>query len=126
MPKLPDGHYPLGAPLDRTDVGAMQVAFHVMRPERFAVLDFGTRLNWFFLTPDKAREMSTTIRDEITQAFGDVPFDVSTLMITVTAIRAQGIIEVLLPQVCNTLGGNPELWLCLAHRIDEERRKLLN
>jgi len=119
----PEGRYPLGTPFDRSDVGAMKVAFHIMKEHRFAVLEFGTRLNWFFLTLEKARTLSEAVRSAITNAFGLVPFDVSTLPLTVTANR--GVVEIVMPQICSELGGNPEMWLALAHRIDDERRKLL-
>lgn len=118
----PTGTYPLGAPLERSDKGHMETAFSIV-PPRHAKLEFGTYLDWFFLTPSVARTLTKTLRDTLTAAYGRVhPGDAR--MFVVTCNTERGVVMVDLPKLTSHIVAVAETWIALVDRIDEERRKL--
>ena len=120
----PDGRYPLGAPYDFSDQGHMNVSFEIKHEQRQAVLTFGTLLDWFILTPPIADTFVEAVRREITDTFGEVPYDVAKMRLPVRADRKRGVVEVRLPMVAGHLVGDPEFWLALTERIATARKRL--
>jgi hypothetical protein len=117
----PDGKFTFGKPINPHDRGGLYAGFRVMviGGKPYGVMKFGTPVSWLAGTPDKMQEWAAHVRREITKAFGNLPYDKSTLPIKVTANANDGIIELKLPEIAGTLAANPEMWLALADVIDE-------
>ena len=122
----PDGRFPYGRPVNALDQGGLYTGFRVIKEMRLGVMEFGTAVSWLAGSPDEMQELAATMRRAITEAFGDLSYDKSTLPIKVTAnankVTAsanKGIIELKLPQTAGILAANPEMWLALAEVIDE-------
>ena len=122
-PKLgPTGKYPLGKRLEPSDRGHMDTAFSIV-PPRHAKLEFGTRLDWFFLTPTTARVLTKTMRETLTRAYGPVE-SARTLPFMVYCNMERGVVMVDLPLLTPTITTTAEVWLALINRIEQECRKL--
>lgn len=118
----PTGNYPLGKPLEPSDQGHIDNVFSIV-PPRHGKLEFGTYLDWFFLTPPGARALTTTIRDELTAAYGRIRSE-TRLPIRVTADWERRVVMVDLPIVATELVATAEMWLGLMDQIDEACRRL--
>ena len=123
MPRIgPTGRYPLGKPLERSDKGHMDIAFSVV-PPRHGKLEFGTYLDWFFLTPPVALTLTTAIRTTLAEAYGAIQPEES-LPFRVSCETERGVVMVewrrTTPQIVETA----EVWIALMDRIDHERRRL--
>lgn len=119
----PTGHYPLGEPLEPTDHGNIDIVF-VIVPPCHAKMQFGTYLDWFFLTPQTGRTVVRAIRETIAEAYGgveaaeDPPF-------TVSFNWERGVVMVDLPHTTHELVATAEEWLALMNSIEAELRNLM-
>ena len=118
----PTGHYPLGEPLEPSDQGHMEIAFSIVPPHH-AKMEFGTYLDWFFLTPPVAHRLTTTLRKTLTSAYGRVRPKESVPYV-VECNMERGVVMVALPHLTSQITATAEVWLALVDRIDAERRKL--
>lgn len=126
IPIGPDGSFTFGRPVKPIDQGGLYSGFQVIKAMGLGVMQFGTPVSWLAGTPDQMQELAAVIRRDIIDAFGNLPYDKSTLPIKVTAnankVAAsvnKGIIELRLPETVTILAANPEMWLALAEVIDE-------
>lgn len=124
-PKLgPTGQFPLGAPGFVGDRGGIHVAFRVLKPMRQCALEFGTTLNHLSGLPHELGPAAQTMRTQITKAFGRLTYNKAELPIRVWAEPAKGLIHINFPQMTSVLVANPEVFLALAERMEEEMAKL--
>ncbi len=120
----PEYRYPYGKKLMQGDRGGIFVGFTVLKKERMAAWVFGTDCSFFCDPPDTIRNFSRVIRDRVIAAFGALPYDASTLPLRVVANHTTHMVEIHLPATTPVIIANPEMWLALAERIDEEADKL--
>jgi hypothetical protein len=114
----PDGTFPLGSPINELDRGGLYAGFTVNKPMRLGLMQFGATVNWLAGSSDEMQQLATAMRSKCIKAFGNLPYDKSTLPIRVTANRDKGLIELRLPQSAETLAANPEMWLALSEVIE--------
>lgn len=116
----PQGRYPYGQPLKEGDGGEIRVGFYINEEKHLACLNFGTLLTWLSVPPAEAAKQVKIIKNAVIRVFGERPYDKSTLPIRVIANREKGVIELHFPLVATSFCANPEVWLALCERIEEE------
>jgi hypothetical protein len=123
----PDGTFPLGGPQFPGDMGGIKIAFTINPNSRHAAMMFGdTSLSMLAGTPPQIKFIAEHIRKEITDKFGDVPYDVKGLPIRVEATPDRQLVKIHLLGPAAGVVANIEAFLALAERMTEEANKCLN
>jgi hypothetical protein len=114
-------------PINDMDRGSINVSIRriVYAGKPCVEMEFGTGLDWLAAGPNDTMIMVHEFRTRITEWFGKMPYDASTLPITVTANIAKNVVESRLPVSAGILIANPEVFLAWADRLEEETRKLI-
>ncbi len=120
MPKLgPTGEFPFGGPIQPKDRGGIYAGMAVNRRQRMIIMTFHTSLDWLATKPESAIAMAGRFRALVTENFGPLPYDASTLPFKVTANRANNLVEVRLPHEAPGIAANPEMFLGWADHLEK-------
>ena len=120
----PTHSYPHGKPLMPGDRGGINIGFQAISELGVAIMDFRTDIEFLCDRPDALCAFAARIRATIIIAFGRRSYDASTLPLKVSANPQTGMVEIDLPMATPMIVANPEMWLALAERIEEEAAKL--
>jgi hypothetical protein len=121
----PTGKFYRGGPAMPGDRGGLYASFHIDKPSRQAAINFGTVLGYVWLPPEQSIAMAKYMRFEITAAFGQIPYDASTLPITVKSHKEKRLVESRFPVEVSVLVANPEVFLAWADRLEQEAEKII-
>lgn len=112
----PERIYPVG--FNVFAQGDIYAEFSVATSFRLGVMEFGSTRRALTAPPYQMRQLARLLRAKCTRAFGVLSYDRSALPIKVIAHKKKGMMELRLPEPCNKVAANPEMWLALAEAID--------
>ena len=121
----PDKEFVFGRPVSAGDRGGCNAAFIILKDLRIVALNFGTVLTWLYDTPEVALELAAMLRARITEVFGTLPCDASTLPLKVIANKANRIVETTMPEPVGVLAANPEMFLAWADKLEQAAREII-
>lgn len=121
----PDGQYILGGPQRPEDKGGLNAGMRINKNKRLILLNFGTMVDWVALPGTEALNHAQRIRERMHETFGILPYSLDSFPFKIVANKQKGIVEWFMPQPIEVLVANPELFLALADRLEEEARKIV-
>lgn len=127
IPPGPTGIFPAGGPLVPRDRGELACKVTVVPNRRALTMDFGTRVDFVVMHAGEAHALAATLRAMVEKHFGTLTFEAAPLAeyVAVRALHSRKLIQIAFSAASmvgaqGVLAANPELFLALAQRVDEE------
>ena len=96
-----------------------RIAAGMFRSGNYIGMNFGKKINQVSATPTRAIENAEAFRKLVKEEFGDLEYDSEDFPLQVTCNRETGRVHTAFPISVDILGGNPELFLAWADKLEE-------